>query len=113
MLQDAQQQHANIFNMSRTPCFIGWKLTMSIQDILNQFKLAYGCPSGHELLQNDALFRLPFCATEALKPLFWCIKQCQEIQVTVDNPYTLMQLMTSTVQLLMTSEIFPMREFKD
>ncbi len=61
---------------------------MSIQDILNQIKLVYGCPSGHKLLRNDSLFCLTFCATKAPECLFWCIEQCQEIQVIADNPYT-------------------------
>jgi hypothetical protein len=85
---------------------------MSIQDILNQLELRYGRPSGHELLQNDALFCLPFCATEAPERLFWRIEQCKEIQVIVDNPYTPTQLMTNTIQLLMMSGIFPIREFE-
>ncbi len=104
---------ANKFKMSPNPCLIGWNLTMSIQDILSQLKLAYGQTSQDQLLQNDALFRLPFCATESPKCLFWHIKQCHEIQVIADNPYTPMQLMTNTVQLLMTSGIFLMREFED
>jgi hypothetical protein len=86
---------------------------MSIQDILNQLKLLYRRPSGLQLLQHNVLFRLPFCATEALERLFCGIEQCQEIQVIADNLYTPMQLMANTVQLLMASGIFPMREFED
>jgi hypothetical protein len=104
---------ANEFKMSPDPHLIGWNSTMSIQDILNQLELAYGCPSGHDLLHNDTLFHLTFCSTEAPKRLSWHIEQCQEIKVIADNPYTPMQLMTNAVQLLMASEIFPMREFKD
>jgi hypothetical protein len=55
----------NEFKMSTNPHLTGWNSTMSIQDILNQLELAYGCPSGQELLQNDIFFRLPFCATKA------------------------------------------------
>ncbi len=47
---------ANEFKMSTNPRLIGWNLTMSIQDILNQLELLYGCPTGHGLLLNDALF---------------------------------------------------------
>jgi hypothetical protein len=104
---------ANKFKMSPDPCLISWNATMSIQDILTQLELAYGRPTGHELLQNDALFRLPFHNTKAPKCLFWHIKQCQEIQFIADNPYTLMQLMTNAVQLLMASGIFSAREFED
>jgi hypothetical protein len=50
---------------------------------------------------------------EAPEHLFWHIEQCQEIQVIADNPYTPMQLMTNAVQLLMSSGIFPPREFED
>ncbi len=102
---------ANKFKMSPDPRFIGWNSTMSIQDILNQLKLANGCPTGHKLLQNDALFCLPFHNTEAPKRLFGCIKQFQGIQVIADNPYTPMQLMTNAVQLLMALGIFLAREF--
>jgi hypothetical protein len=101
----------NKFKMSPDPRCIGWISTMSIQDLLNQLELVYGRPSGHKLLHNDTLFRSTFCATKAPKHLFWCIKQCQEIQVIVDNLYTLVQLMINVDQLLMASGIFPMREF--
>jgi hypothetical protein len=79
---------ANEFKMSPDPRLIGWNSTMSIQDILNQLKLTYGRPSQHELLHNDTLFCLTFHATKAPKCLFWCLEQCQEIQVIADNPYT-------------------------
>jgi hypothetical protein len=104
---------ANEFKMSTDPHLIGWNLTMSIQDILNQLELLYGRPTGHKLLLNHDLFQLPFHNTEAPKHLFWHIKQRQEVQVIADNPYTPMQLMTKAVQLLMSSGIFPPREFKD
>jgi hypothetical protein len=104
---------ANKFKMSPNPRLIGWNMTMSIQHILNQLELAHGRPSRHELLHNETLFCLPFHATEAPERIFWCIKQCQEIQVIADNPYTLMQLITNALQLLMASGIFPMREFED
>jgi hypothetical protein len=104
---------ANEFKMSPDPCLIDWNSTMSIQEILNQLELAHSHPTGHELLQNNALFCLPFHSTETPECLFCCIKQCQEIQVIANNPYTLMQLMTNTVQLLMALGIFPARESKD
>ncbi len=62
---------ANKFKMSPDPRLIGWNSTMSIQEILNQLELAYGCPTGHKLLQNNALFRSPFCNTKAPERLFW------------------------------------------
>jgi hypothetical protein len=104
---------ANEFKMSTNPHLIGWNSTMSIQDILNQLKLLYGRPTGHEPLLNNALFRSLFRNMEAPERLFWHIEQCQEIQVIVDNPYTLMQLMANAVQLLMSLGIFPPREFED
>jgi hypothetical protein len=104
---------ANKFKMSPDPRLIRWNSTMSIQGILNQHELTYGCLSGHKLLHNDTLFCLTLCATKAPKHLFWRIKQCQEIQVIADNLYTPMQLMTNAVQLLMVSGIFLMREFND
>jgi hypothetical protein len=68
---------ANKFKTSPDPRLINWNSTMSIQDILDQLELMYRCPTSHELLQNNALFCLPFRNTEAPKRLFWRIKQCQ------------------------------------
>jgi hypothetical protein len=36
---------ANKFKMSPDPRLISWNSTMSIQGIVNQLKLVYGCPS--------------------------------------------------------------------
>ncbi len=44
---------AKKFKMSPDLRLIGWNSTMSIPDIFNQLKLAYGCPRGHKLLHND------------------------------------------------------------
>ncbi len=104
---------ANEFKMSPDPCLIGWNSTTSIQEILNQLALPYGRPISHKLLQNYALFCLPFRNTEAPKCMFWRIKQCQEIQVILDNLNTPIQFMTNTVQLLMASGIFLARGFGD
>jgi hypothetical protein len=60
----------NKFMMSPDPCLIGWKSPMSIQDILSQLELAYGCPTSHELCQNNDLSRLLFRNTKAPKRLF-------------------------------------------
>ncbi len=103
----------NEFTMSTDSRLIGWNSTMSIQDILNQLEILYGCPTGHKLLLIDALFRLSFRNTEAPKRLIWHIEQCQEIQVIADNPYIPMQLMINAVQLSMSLGIFPPREFED
>ncbi len=61
---------ANEFKLSTGPQLQGWNSTMSIQDILNQLESSYRHPSGLKLLQNNALFCLPFCTTKAPELLF-------------------------------------------
>jgi hypothetical protein len=53
------------FKVSNNPALMGWNPTMSILDILSQLNTLYGCPEPMMLIQNDALFCLPFCATDA------------------------------------------------
>jgi hypothetical protein len=101
------------FKVSNNPALTGRNSTMSILDILNHLNTLYVHLEPMTLIQNNALFHLPFCATDAPERLFWCIKQCQEIQVITGTPYSNMQLMTNTVQVLMTSCIFPTCNFKD
>jgi hypothetical protein len=112
MLQDAQRQHCQRIQDVSQPPPHRLEFDHEYSGHTQPARRAYGLLSKHKLLQNNALIRSPFCATEA-PSLFWHIKQCQEIQVIADNPYTPMKLMTNAVQLLMTSRIFPMRKFKD
>ncbi len=43
--------------------------------------------------------------------LFYRIKQCQEIQILAEDPYTPTQIINNTVRLLQQLGIFPLKEF--
>jgi hypothetical protein len=43
--------------------------------------------------------------------LFYRIKQCQEIQILAQDPYTPTQIINNAVCLLQQSGIFPLKEF--
>jgi hypothetical protein len=43
--------------------------------------------------------------------LFYHIKQCQEIQLIEKVPYLDNQTITTAVQILVTSNLFPLKEF--
>ncbi len=101
----------NQFKVSNNPALMGWNASMSIQDILYQVETSYGKPSSGTLFTNNTLFKSPFTASEALKLLFYCIEQCQEIITLGQLPYTTEQIIQNALRLLMTSQIFPMKEF--
>ncbi len=101
------------FKVSNNPTLTGWNATMSILDILNQLNMLYRHHEPMTLIQNNALFCLPFRATHAPERFFWCIEQCQEFQVMAGNPYSNMQQMTNTVQVLVALCIFPMHKLED
>jgi hypothetical protein len=84
---------------------------MSIIDILDQLDGTYGKPDTMTLLQNDTLFRSACNPTDAPKSLFYRTKQCQEIQVLAQDPYSDTQIINNAVRLLMQASIFPLKEF--
>jgi hypothetical protein len=86
---------------------------MSIQLILEQLEVLYGQPKDNMLFNYDTLFKLAFMATNAPKRLFHCIKQCQEIAIIGQTPYTQAQLIANAVHLLLALGMFPMKEFKN
>jgi hypothetical protein len=43
--------------------------------------------------------------------LFYRIKQCQEIQILAQDPYTPTQIINNAMRLLMLSGVFPLKEF--
>ncbi len=63
------------------------------------------------LFGNNTLFRSPFPANKAPEMLFYRIKQCQEIQILAQDPYSPVQIINNGVRLLMQSGIFPLKEF--
>jgi hypothetical protein len=102
---------SNQFKVSNTFNLTGWNSTMTIRAILEQLKTSYGKPDTMMLFGNDTLFQSPFSATKAPEILFYRIKQCQEIQILVQDPYSPMQIINNPVRLLMQSGIFPLKEF--
>jgi hypothetical protein len=82
---------SNQFKVSNTPNLTGWNSTMTIRTILEQLEASYGKPDTMMLFGNDTLFLSPFPANKAPEMAFYRIKQCQEIQILVQDPYTPMQ----------------------
>jgi hypothetical protein len=87
---------ATQFKVSNTPSLMGWNSTMSINVILDQLQDSYGKPNIMTLFNNDTLFQSPMAPTNLPEMLFYCIKQCQEIQRIGKLPYI---LMTKSLQM--------------
>jgi hypothetical protein len=108
MLDDSISNQSKVSN---TPNLTGWNSTMMIIVILHQLESSYGKPDTMTLLGNNTLFQSPFPANEAPEMLFYRIKQCQEIQILAQDPYTPTQIINNAVCLLQQSGIFPLKEF--
>ena len=65
------------------------------------------------LLQNDMHFQRAFNPMDASESLFYRIKQCQEIEVLAQDPYSDTQIINNAVCLLMQSSIFPLKKIYD
>jgi hypothetical protein len=72
----------------------------------------YGRPTPAALLQNDTLFRSVYSPQDAPKVLFRCIKDCQEVQILEEDPYTPQQLLSNAVCLLLQCGLYT-RNFDD
>jgi hypothetical protein len=99
------------FKVSNTLTLTGWNATMLIQVILNQMEDLYGKPLAAALFANNVLFKSPFNVTEAPELLFYRIEQCQEIMTLGKLPYTMEQVTSNVLCLLMALQIFIKREF--
>jgi hypothetical protein len=99
------------YKVSNLTTMMGWNATMSVRLILKQLEGSYGKPNMTIIHQNDLLFQSPFLPSKAPEMLFYCIEQCQEIQTIAEDPYTPKQIISNAVRLLMTSGIFPLKEF--
>ena len=100
------------YKVSNLPGLNGWNSTMSIQDILSQLETTFGRPSATVLFQNNTTFTSPFNPMETPETLFRRIEECQEIAVLGKAPYTVMQIVGTTMYLFQQSGIFPTREFE-
>ena len=100
------------YKVSNIPGLNGWNSTMTIQAILSQLKTTFGRPSATVLFQNNTTFASPFNPMDTPKTLFHRIEECQEIAVLGGAPYTVMQIVGTTMYLFQQSGIFPTREFE-
>jgi hypothetical protein len=100
------------FKVSNNPALVGWNPTMEIHEIFNQITSTYGRPTPAALLQNDILFRSVYSPQDAPEVLFCCIKDCQEVQILREDPYTAQQLLNNAVCLLLQCGLYS-RDFED
>jgi hypothetical protein len=99
------------FKVSNNANLTGWNSTMSIMDILAQLQNSYGKPNMMTLFNNDNLFRSPMNPGDSPEMLFYRLEQCQEVQLIGQVPYTAEQIIANAIQILATSNVFPLKEF--
>ncbi len=63
------------------------------------------------LFNNNTLFQSPLTPTNKPEMLFYCIKQCQEIQKIGKLPYSNDQIIVNAICILFQANIFPLKEF--
>jgi hypothetical protein len=63
------------------------------------------------LFNNDTLFWSPLTPSNSPEMLFYPIEQCQEIQRIRKVPYLDNQIIATAVNILVTSNMFPLKEF--
>ncbi len=100
-----------VFKFSSDPNLTRWNPLMEIETILEQLVGTYGCPTPNALLQNDTHFQSVYSPKNAPEILFCRIKDCQEIQILGDDPYTPKQLLNNAIQLLLGCGLYQ-RNFK-
>jgi hypothetical protein len=100
------------FKVSNTPTIRGWNMSMEIMEMLDQITTTYGRPTPNALLQNDTLFRSVYSPADAPETLFRRIKDCKEVQLLGEDPYTPKQLLNNAIRLLLHFGLY-MRDFED
>jgi hypothetical protein len=100
------------FKVSNDPTVQGWHAGMRVIDILDHLSLIYGQPTPTALEANDHIFRSPTSAADAPKVLFRRIEECAETALLGQNPYTVKQVITNTIHLLLTTGLY-IRAFED
>jgi hypothetical protein len=91
---------------------VGWNLAMELCNIFDQITTTYGFPMSVALLQNDTLFRSVCSMQDASEVLFHRIKDCQEVQILGEDPYTPQQLLNNAMCLLLQCGQFT-HDFED
>jgi hypothetical protein len=79
---------------------------MSTREILDQLSTSCGQPTPAAMELSNATFRSPYSAADAPKVLFCRIKNCAEIAIMGNNPYTDCQLILNAVCLLLTTGLY-------
>jgi hypothetical protein len=100
------------FKVSNDPTVQGWHAGMRVIDILDHLSLMYGQPTPTALEANDHIFRSPTSAADAPEVLFRRIEECAETALLGQNPYTVKQVITNTIRLLLTTGLY-IRAFED
>ena len=100
------------FKVSNDPTVQGWHAGMRVIDILDQLSLIYGQPTPAALEANDHIFRSPTSAADAPEVFFRRIEECAETALLGQNPYTVKQVITNTIRLLLTTGLY-IRAFED
>ncbi len=85
---------------------------MTIIKILHQLQDSYGKPNMMLLFNNDTFFCSTMTPSNSPKMLFYCIKQCQEIQCIRKVPFSNNQIIATAVRILVTSNMFPLKELE-
>jgi hypothetical protein len=102
----------NAFKVANTPALVGWNPTMEIRNVFDQITNTYGRPTPTAILQNDTLFRSVYSPHDAPEVLFRRIKDCQEVQILGEDPYTAQQLLNNAVRLLLQCGLYS-RDIED
>jgi hypothetical protein len=100
------------FKVSNDPTVQGWHAGMRVIDILDQLSLIYGQPTPTALEANDHIFRSLTSAADAPEVLFRRIEECAETALLGKNLYTVKQVITNTIRLLLTTGLY-IRAFED
>jgi hypothetical protein len=88
------------FKVLNDPALVRWSPSMEPRDIYDQITATYGRPTPAAHHQNDTLFWSVYSPQDAPEVLFRQIKDCQEVQILGEDPYTAQQLLNNAVCLL-------------
>ena len=102
----------NAFKVSNDPVLAGWNPLMEPREMFDQITATYGRPTPAALLQNDTLFQSVYPQQDAPEVLFRRIRDCQEVQILGEDPYTAQQLLNNAVRLLLQTGLYT-RDFED
>jgi hypothetical protein len=84
---------------------------MTIIEILDHLQDSYGKPNLMTLFNKDTLFHSSMTPCNSPEMLFYRIEQCQKIQHIGKVLYSDDQIIDTAVRILVTSNMFPLKEF--